>query len=231
MPQIRPPRMMVTIPAMTNTAAISHRSVYMCCGFPSGRTSQTNRRHTAGPAKHVCIVMCACGTTGPPAKGSTAVGHDHGVRPVASTGARYRARLLAVLVLLAVVMLLEIAAAWWTGSLALLSDGGHMLTDVLGIGMALAAIQAAAAWPVGTSRPGGGTQRTFGLYRLEVLAALGNAVLLFGVAGYVLVEAIRRFADPPEVRSGPMLVVATVGLAANVAGFLLLHSGAKQSLN
>ena len=150
---------------------------------------------------------------------------------MASTGARYRARLLAVLVLLAVVMLLEIAAAWWTGSLALLSDGGHMFTDVLGIGMALAAIQAAAAWPVGTSRPGGGTQRTFGLYRLEVLAALGNAVLLFGVAGYVLVEAIRRFADPPEVRSGPMLVVATVGLAANVAGFLLLHSGAKQSLN
>jgi cobalt-zinc-cadmium efflux system protein len=113
--------------------------------------------------------------------------------------------------------------------------------------MALAAIQAAAAWPGGGTgaddgdrfggggaapAPGGrGAQRTFGLYRLEVLAALANALLLFGVAGYVLVEAIRRFMHPSEVLSGPMLVVAIVGLGANLVGFVLLRSGAKQSLN
>lgn len=175
------------------------------------------------------------------------MGHDHGVRLGTSAGARYRSRLVAVLVLLATVMVLEIATAWWTGSLALLSDGGHMFTDVLGIGMALAAIQAAAAWPGGGTgaddgdrfggggaapAPGGrGAQRTFGLYRLEVLAALANALLLFGVAGYVLVEAIRRFMHPSEVLSGPMLVVAIVGLGANLVGFVLLRSGAKQSLN
>src|SRR6266540_3525852 len=193
--------------------------------------------------------MCACGNqVGPqPRKDEATVGHDHGVRLGASAGARYRSRLVAVLVLLATVMVLEIATAWWTGSLALLSDGGHMFTDVLGIGMALAAIQAAAAWPGGGTgaddgdrfggggavpAPGGrGAQRTFGLYRLEVLAALANALLLFGVAGYVLVEAIRRFMHPSEVLSGPMLVVAIVGLGANLVGFVLLRSGAKQSLN
>ncbi|MGH3711956.1 MAG: cation diffusion facilitator family transporter [Micromonosporaceae bacterium] len=153
-------------------------------------------------------------------------GHDHGVRP-SRAGERHRRSLLAAFVLLAVFMVLEAGAAWWTGSLALLSDAAHMFTDVLGIGMALAAIQAASAW-----RPGhGNTQRTFGLYRLEVLAALANAVLLFAVAGYVLVEAVRRFADPPAVLTGPMLLAAIAGLAANLAAFALLRRGAAESLN
>ena len=73
--------------------------------------------------------------------------------------------------------------------------------------------------------------RTFGLYRLEILAALANAVLLFGVAVYVLVEAIRRIGDPPEVLGGPMLVVATLGLVANLVAFALLREGASESLN
>ena len=92
-------------------------------------------------------------------------------------------------------------------ALALLSDAGHMFTDVLGIGMALAAITAA-------RRAAGDPQRTFGLYRLEVLAALANAVLLSGVAVYVLIEAVRRLGDPPAVSAGPVLVVGT-GLIGN----------------
>ncbi|MEV4626158.1 cation diffusion facilitator family transporter [Micromonospora sp. NPDC049523] len=150
-------------------------------------------------------------------------GHDHGGHMLRA-GEKHRRPLWAALAVLTVFMLVEAVAAWLTGSLALLSDAGHMFTDVLGIGMALAAITAA-------SRARLDTQRTFGLYRLEVLAALGNAVLLFGVAIAVLVEAVRRFGDPPEVAAGPMLVVAFGGLLANIVAFLLLRSGAKESLN
>jgi cobalt-zinc-cadmium efflux system protein len=90
--------------------------------------------------------------------------------------------------------------------------------------MALAAIYAA--------RRVRASHRTFGLYRLEVLAALANAVLLFGVAGFVLVEAVRRLSgEPPEVLAGPMLAVATIGLVANLIAFRLLHAGAHESLN
>jgi len=150
-------------------------------------------------------------------------GHDHG-QQVMRAGERHRGRLWAAFGLLAVFMVVEAVAAWLTGSLALLSDAGHMFTDVLGIGMALAAITA----PSRSSRDG---QRTFGLYRAEVLAALANAVLLFGVAIYVLVEAVRRIGEPPEVLVGPMLAVAVAGLLANVGAFLLLRSGAEESLN
>jgi cobalt-zinc-cadmium efflux system protein len=121
-------------------------------------------------------------------------------------------------------MLVEAVAALATGSLALLSDAGHMFTDVLGISMALAAIYAA-------GRASTDSQRTFGLYRLEVLAALANALLLTGVAIYVLIEAVRRFTDPPHVPAGTMLIVAAGGLVINIVAFLLLRSGAKESLN
>ena len=150
-------------------------------------------------------------------------GHDHGASAV-NAASRHRGPLWAAFGLLAVFMVVEAVAAFATGSLALLSDAGHMFTDVLGIGMALAAITAA-------RRAAADPQRTFGLYRLEVLAALGNAVLLFGVALYVLVEAVLRFRDAPEVASGPMLVVAVAGLAANVVAFALLRRGAKESIN
>jgi cobalt-zinc-cadmium efflux system protein len=90
--------------------------------------------------------------------------------------------------------------------------------------MALAAIHAA-------NRARHADARTYGLYRLEILAALANAALLFGVCGYVIVEAIRRFSDPPDVASVPVLVVGCVGLAINVVGFVLLREGAGESLN
>jgi len=150
------------------------------------------------------------------------VSHDHGTRE--SAGGRHRGRLAAAFLLILVVFVVQLVAGLATNSLALLSDAGHLLTDVLGLGMALAAITAAA-------RGRGDPQRSFGLYRLEILAALANAVLLVGVAAYVCWEAVRRFRDPPEVLAGPMLAVAVVGLAANVVAFLLLRQGSRESLN
>ncbi|MEO6879720.1 MAG: cation diffusion facilitator family transporter [Mycobacteriaceae bacterium] len=150
------------------------------------------------------------------------MGHGHG-HGAASAGGQHRRPLAIAFVLTAVFMVVEIATGLLTGSLALLSDGAHMATDVLGLGMSLAAITLAA-------RPAT-SQRSFGFYRLEVLAALANGVLLFGVAVYVLVEAARRLADPPVVASVPLLVVAVVGLVVNVISFRLLTAGAGESLN
>lgn len=149
--------------------------------------------------------------------------HDHH-GAVANAGQRHRRRLWAAFALLAALMVTEAVTAVRTGSLALLSDAGHMFTDVLGIGMALAALTA-------TRRRDRDPQRTFGLYRLEVLAALANALLLSAVSIYVLVEAVRRFGDPPEVSTGPMLVVAILGLLANIVAFALLRPGAQESIN
>lgn len=150
-------------------------------------------------------------------------GHDHHGQ-VTRVAEQHRGRLWTAFALLAVLMAVETVAALVTDSLALLSDAGHMFTDVLGIGMALAAITA-------TRRRTGDPQRTFGLYRLEVLAALANAVLLSGVAIYVVIEAVRRFTEPAPVLAGPMLVVAVLGLLANVVAFMLLRAGAEDSIN
>ncbi|MGH9210175.1 MAG: cation diffusion facilitator family transporter [Acidimicrobiales bacterium] len=150
--------------------------------------------------------------------------HDHSHGGAARAGARHRSRLLAAFGLLSVFMVVEVVTGFLTNSLALISDAGHMLTDVIGLGMALAAIQLA-------NQTNKRNDRTFGLYRLEILAALANAVLLFGVAIYVLIEAVGRFSNPPEVLGIPMLVVAVFGLAANLVAFVLLREGSKESLN
>ena len=151
-------------------------------------------------------------------------GHSHGGGAAGRrAGARYRKRLVVAFALIAGFFVVELAAGLVANSLALLSDAGHMFTDLIGLGMALAAIS------VG-SRPAQG-HRTFGLYRIEILAALANAVLLFLVAGYVLYEAIRRIDNPADVASGTMLVVASVGLAVNLVAFLLLRKGSKESIN
>lgn len=154
--------------------------------------------------------------------------HDHGVG-LARAGERHRGRLLAAFVVIAVFFVVEAIAGFVTNSLALLSDAGHMLTDVIGIGMALAAIQLASRFEL--RRGGRRSRHTFGLYRLEILAAFVNALLLFGVAIWVLVEAARRLTDEPEVLGTPMLVVAVLGLVANLAAFALLREGSKESLN
>jgi cobalt-zinc-cadmium efflux system protein len=145
--------------------------------------------------------------------------HDHH----ATAAAAHRGRLRAVLAITVAVLLAEVAGAALSGSLALLADAGHVLADGAGIGLALLAIRFAA-------RPAS-PQRTFGYYRLEILAAVVNAVLLFGVAGFVLVEAWRRLTDPPEVASGLMLAVAAAGLTANAVAMWLLREGQRDSLN
>jgi cobalt-zinc-cadmium efflux system protein len=154
-------------------------------------------------------------------------GHAHGAHGhggVASAATRHRSALLIALGLGALVFVVEIVTALLANSLALLSDAGHVLTDVAGLGLALAAIQVA-------SRPARDPARTYGHYRLEILAALVNAVLLLGVSAFVLVEAALRLSDPPRVVAVPVLVVASIGLVANLVALLLLRRGASESLN
>jgi len=149
------------------------------------------------------------------------MGHGHG--HVSASG-RHLGRLVAALVITAAFMVVELVVGITTSSLALISDGAHMITDVVGVGLAVAAIVAARR---ARQRPG----RTFGLYRAEVLAALANAVLLFAAAGYVVTEAISRLSEPPDVPGLPVLLVAALGLTANVVAFLLLRKGSAESLN
>ncbi|MGA5215269.1 cation diffusion facilitator family transporter [Streptomyces cinereoruber] len=149
-------------------------------------------------------------------------GHSHGPR-IGSAGERHQKPLAIAFALTAVYALVEVAAGITTGSLALISDAAHMGTDVLGLGLALAAIHL-------TKRPAAG-QRTYGTYRLEVLAAIINGLLLFGVAFYVLYEAVERFQNPPQVMGVPMLVVSSIGLVVNIISFRLLTAGSKESLN
>ncbi len=146
--------------------------------------------------------------------------HTH----VPRAGRRHLHVLAIAFTMVAGFMVVEAVAGFLTGSLALVSDAGHMATDALGMGMALAAIVAA-------DRPPAGGGRTYGSYRLEILAALANAVLMIGVAGYVVVEALRRFRAPPDVETGAMLVVAILGLVVNLIGWRLLRPGSGESLN
>ena len=151
-------------------------------------------------------------------------GHSHAEPGGFKTAsARHQRLLLIAFGLTAVYMVAEVIGGLVFNSLALLSDAGHMLTDVAGLGMALAAIQ--------FSRTRRSVSHTYGLYRLEILASLANALLLFAVAGYVLFEAASRFSDPPEVAGVPLLAIAAVGLIVNMISFTLLRSGAKESLN
>jgi cobalt-zinc-cadmium efflux system protein len=134
-----------------------------------------------------------------------------------------RRALTIALALTAVVLVAEVVGGILTDSLALLADAGHMLSDVLALSLALFAIWLA-------NRPAS-ARRTFGYQRAEVLAAAANGALLLLVAAYVFWQAAQRFADPPEVRSAPMLGIAIVGLLANVVSALILRSQEARSLN
>jgi cobalt-zinc-cadmium efflux system protein len=150
-------------------------------------------------------------------------GHDH--HAVAShVGARHRWRLAVAFALVAVFFVVELGWALLTGSLALLSDAGHMAADVVALGAALVATRVA-------SRPDTTGRRTYGSYRAEVFASGLAVLLMLGVAGYVVVEALRRLGTPHDVQGGPMLVVGAAGLVVNVAAMLLLRGGAGESLN
>lgn len=120
-------------------------------------------------------------------------------------------------------MLAEAIGGLLTGSLALLADAGHMLTDAGALGLALFAMRYA-------ERPAT-LQKSFGYYRAEVLAALANASVLLLISIYILYEAWRRFSQPPQVLSSPMLVIAVIGLLVNFVGMRLLSGSAEHSLN
>ena len=148
-------------------------------------------------------------------------GHHHGHHH--SAAGRNKRPLAIILVLTTIYMLAEVVGGLLTNSLALLADAGHMLTDVGGLGLAFLAISFA-------ERPAT-AERTYGYYRVEILAALANAVVLVGISLYVLFEAYQRFLTPPEVQSAGVLVIALVGLAVNVFGVVILRDGSKESLN
>jgi cobalt-zinc-cadmium efflux system protein len=144
--------------------------------------------------------------------------HDHGE----ARGANRRALGLA-LAITAAYTVAEVVGGLLTGSLALLADAAHMLSDNFSIGLALLAVWLA-------SRPTT-SQRTFGYQRAEILAALANGVTLVAVSIWIFVEAYRRFQQPPEVLGGWMLTIALVGLAVNVAAGLILYGARGESLN
>ncbi len=140
-----------------------------------------------------------------------------------SAGAQHRRALMVTFGLTFTYFIVEVVGGLVTNSLALLADAAHMLTDVGGLGLALFAI-----WI--TQRPAN-PAKTYGYYRVEILAALANALVLFWVSFYILYEAYRRFQEPPEVNSLPMMIVAAVGLAVNLVGIYNLRRGSKESLN
>jgi cobalt-zinc-cadmium efflux system protein len=148
--------------------------------------------------------------------------HGHGHGHLAGR-AEDRSRLRAVLTITVVVLVAQVVGAWWSGSLALLADAGHLATDAGALTLALAALLVA-------GRPAS-NRRTFGFHRAEILAALANAVVLLAVCGYLAVEGVRRLADPPSVQGLPMLGFGVVGLLANVLGVALLHRRRDSSLN
>jgi cobalt-zinc-cadmium efflux system protein len=149
--------------------------------------------------------------------------HDHG-DALRRTAARNVGRLWVALALTLTFVVVEAITAFVSGSLALLSDAAHMLTDGVAIALALGSIVVA-------NRASHDGSRTFGLFRLEILASLLNAILTFAVAGYVLFEAVVRLTEGDNsVESGPMLVVAVAGLAINLVVFFMLRDGAQDSL-
>lgn len=143
--------------------------------------------------------------------------HDH------TPARRNKGRLAAVLALTSAYMVAEVVAGFWTGSLALLADAGHMLADVGGLALALLAITYA-------ERPAT-PRRTYGYHRVEILATLANGVALIALSLFIFYEAFDRLRNPPEVASRAMLLVAALGLVINIVGVVLLQSGSGESLN
>jgi len=146
-------------------------------------------------------------------------GHDHG----GSAAAGHKGRLTAVFAITVAILAAEVIGAVASGSLTLLADAGHMLTDAGGIGLSLLAISFAQRSP--------SQARTFGYLRLEILAAAFNALLLFAVGIFVIVEGMRRLIHPPQVASGIMLIFGIVALCGNACSLLLLRRGQGESLN
>ena len=142
---------------------------------------------------------------------------------IGTAAGRQQSRLLWALALTVTYMTAEIVGGVFTGSLALLADAAHMFTDAGGLILSLLAIRFA-------SRPAT-PQKSYGYLRAEILSALLNAIVLLLLTIYILYEAYQRFLSPPEILSGPMLVVAIIGLAVNLISMRLLAGGSSTSLN
>ncbi|MBY4211249.1 cation transporter [Rhodococcus fascians] len=154
-------------------------------------------------------------------------GHSHGVGGHSPDGAgppRSRVRkMIVALAVLVVFLVVELTVALAIGSLGLLADAGHMLTDVLGMSMGLIALVLA-------RKGSAAAARTFGWHRAEVLTAIANAVLLLGVAAFIMYEAVSRIGDAPEIPGLPLILTAAAGLAANIVVMVLIRGDAKDSL-
>ena len=145
--------------------------------------------------------------------------HDHG----AHSHTTNERRVLCVLVITLVFMVAEVVGGILSGSLALLADAGHMLTDAAALALAWIAFRIA-------RRPSD-RLRTFGYDRVQVLAAFANGLALLAIAAWIVVEAVRRIAEPIEVLAVPMLVIAIGGLAVNAVAFAILHGGDRDNIN
>ena len=150
-------------------------------------------------------------------------GHSHGA-PAGHPGARHRWRLTAAFVLVASFFLVELVVALTSGSLALLSDAGHMAADVVALGAALLATR------IATRRDHTG-RRTYGSYRAEIFASGFTVLLMLGTSVYVVIEAFSRLGEDVSVEARPMLVIGAIGRVVNVVALLLLRGGAGESLN
>jgi cobalt-zinc-cadmium efflux system protein len=144
-------------------------------------------------------------------------GHNHGA------GVANERRLAFAFFIILIFMLVEVVGGMLSGSLALLADAGHMVSDAIALGMSWMALR------IG-KRPAD-RRRSYGYKRLEVLVAFVNGCTLFGITAWIFVEAIRRFMSPVEVLGGSMLVVAVIGLFANFVAFMILHGGSQENLN
>ena len=148
--------------------------------------------------------------------------HHHTAAGPGGSGGNQR-RLGIALALAACYMVAEVVGGLLTGSLALLADAGHMLSDVFALSMSMLAIRIAQRPPT--------PSRTYGFYRTEILAALGHGVLLVGVSLGIFYEAWNRVGQPHEILGGPMALIAAGGLAVNLAGLAVLNTGKRESLN
>ncbi len=142
--------------------------------------------------------------------------HDHGARA-------NRVRVFWALILTAVFMVAEFFGGLWAGSLALIADAGHMLTDCVSLVLAWVAFRIADKKP--------DLKRSYGYQRFQVLAAFVNGISLFVIAIWITYEAIERISDPVHVLAGPMLAIAVMGLVVNIVSFIILQSGNRENLN
>ena len=165
--------------------------------------------------------------SGTAASGSGAAGHgtcgDSAEPHSHEAGASSERRLSWTLLLITLYMVAEFLGGWWTGSLALMADAGHMLSDAGALAMSLFAARMIRRAPTG--------QKTYGFHRAEVLAALANGATLFAVAGGITIEAWGRFSEPHAIETGGMLAIAAGGLAVNLAALGVLHGGHQHDMN